>query len=136
MKVPCIKHTRVLRYWKERQELYLGHSGGIVSVYICTDKSPQLVCKSRVTVDSAKLHDDDITQITILKKKNKIVTISKDKVLKIWDLPKVWVEESLLNSNINNTPPLTPTTKARQEEMSNNENSLGGYNFDPQSLDD
>ena len=29
----CIRHTRMIRIWKERNELYLGHDKGVVSVF-------------------------------------------------------------------------------------------------------
>jgi hypothetical protein len=73
----------------------------------------------------------------ILEGQNKFLTISKDKLLRIWTVPEVWVAQDLLKSY---TPTqddvVTKKIAVPRADFNFNEQTLGGTPDNPQLEDD
>lgn len=80
-----------------------------------------------------KAHDDDITQLQVLDSKQVLVSVSKDKTMKMWSFPQEWVDSRLLTcENIEDSP---KTVAIISSQMTSYEASLGGSAFDPQKIE-
>jgi WD40 repeat protein len=68
-----------------RRELITGDNTGIVTVWDIRSQQPVYVLQA---------HTDVITQMKWLEDKQMLVSLSKDKTLKVWRFPKTWIDES------------------------------------------
>lgn len=132
-----MRGTRVIKYWRERNELVLGHSGGIISIFSLGLGVKSPVCTLPLTPVSFRAHSEDITQVVILEGQNRFLSISKDRLLRIWSVPDAWVSQDLLNSY---TPTqddvVTKKIAVPREDIRYNDRTLGGAPDNPQLEDD
>lgn len=70
---------------KPRKEIITGDSDGIVQVWDLHATQPIYVLQA---------HSDIITQMRWFEEKQILVTCAKDKLIKIWKFPPVWIDES------------------------------------------
>ena len=70
---------------KPRREILTGDKDGVVTVWDLKTQSPIYVLKA---------HTDVITQMKWIESKQLLVTCAKDKSIKVWKFPAVWIDES------------------------------------------
>lgn len=70
------KNPRCVRYWRERDELYVGHDGGKLVVFELNNFTSGPIC-------SMKQHGGDITGLKIIDGDGTIVTSAKEKEMKV-----------------------------------------------------
>lgn len=115
----------------------MGHSDGIVSIFHLGLGVKSPVCRSFLTADSFKAHSEDITQLIIFEGQNKFLTISKDKLLRIWTVPEFWISQDLLRSySPTQDDVVTKKIAVPRADINYNERILGGAPDNPQLEDD
>lgn len=70
---------------KPRREILIGDKDGLITVWDLKTQSPIYVLKA---------HTDVITQMKWIEAKQLLITCSKDKSIKVWKFPAVWIDES------------------------------------------
>jgi WD40 repeat protein len=73
---------RVLRYWADRNEMYVGHQDGLISVF-------NFQINTTGPIYSGKIHDGNINTIQIVSGENLLITGSGDKTIKVLSLHPV-----------------------------------------------
>ena len=135
-RIPCYLGARSLKYIKERNEVVIGHSGGVVSVISLDPRLSCVVCRLWIAdPDSSKLHNDDITSLAYHPETKRVYTASKDKLMRIWDFPEgAWAEDYLVGSTTWGSSSNGQQKRSRSKSPSQQiiEARLGGDYFDPQ----
>lgn len=92
---------------KPRREILTGDKDGVVTIWDLKTQSPIYVLKA---------HTDVITQMKWIESKQLLVTCAKDKSIKVWKFPAVWIDESQIED--------AKGAEVQQEaELSQNEDS-------------
>lgn len=71
--------------WRDRnKEIITANQNGMVTVWSAKDGTPTFVLQA---------HSSPITQLKWNEETQQLITCSKDKSIKFWQLPKVWRDE-------------------------------------------
>ncbi len=76
---------------KPRREIITGDSNGVITVFDLRTQEPVYVLQA---------HTDVITQMKWLEQKQVLVTCAKDKSIKFWKFPNVWIDETQVQDAI------------------------------------
>lgn len=135
-RIPCCLGARSLKFIKERNEVVIGHSGGVLSVISLDPRLNCVVCSRWIAYsDSGKLHSDDITSLAYHPETKRVYTASKDKLMRVWDFPEgPWAEDYLVGSTPSGASSKEQQKRSRSKSPSQQiiEARLGGDSFDPQ----
>jgi hypothetical protein len=92
---------RVIKYWKDRNELYIGCAKGKMSVIDISKFSQGPICKLKCLnipfltfLDSTRQHSGDITRMILIEKDGTIASAAKDREMKFWYPPENWKKEA------------------------------------------
>jgi WD40 repeat protein len=90
-----------------------------------------------LTSDVAKVHSDDITSLDYNPLTKRVYSISKDKMLRIWDFPsKDWLPKAMVGST--KLPAALPSVSDPSRNTSPTREliaaKLGGDSFNPQGV--
>ena len=118
---PC-----ALKYWKERQEVYMGYLDGIISVYSIKSKQEALVITG-----SFKMHTDAIHSIYILNDLKFAITSGFDSSLKVWQPPEEWQKPIVVTKSMMHAddPNDCLSTIREEAESYDNESLLPRHRF-------
>lgn len=70
------KQPRVLKYWRERDELYVGHTNGKLVIFELENFTSGPIC-------SMKQHDGDLTCLELIPGQSVIVSTAREREMKV-----------------------------------------------------
>ncbi|CAD8170894.1 unnamed protein product [Paramecium octaurelia] len=79
--------SREISWSSKRGEIYVGNIDGTVTIWDARNSNQLFVLKA---------HESDITKLHWLEEEKKLVTASKDKRIKVWQLPQFWRDPKVL----------------------------------------
>ena len=74
--VKGVPKPRIIRWWGERNEMYVGHQDGLISVF-------NFQMNANGPIYSGKIHDGNINTMQIIHGENLVITGSGDKTIKV-----------------------------------------------------
>lgn len=92
--------------WREKKrEILASNENGMITVWSAKEGSPLYVLQA---------HTSAITQMIFLEDKQQIVSCAKDKRVKVWQLPPVWMDEEKV-MNVNDQANLTDENEEEEK---------------------
>ncbi|CAD8077014.1 unnamed protein product [Paramecium primaurelia] len=79
--------SREISWSSKRGEIYVGNVDGTVTIWDARNSNQLFVLKA---------HDSDITKLQWLDSEKTLVTASKDKRIKVWQLPQFWRDPKIM----------------------------------------
>lgn len=110
-------------YSEKRGEVYVGNEDGTITIWDVRKGQIIFVLKG---------HDDGIRKLFWIEQEECLVSGSKDKCIKKWQIPKVWRDKKLIQDEIEQAliEEKTRNIIKMQQEMKDEEDELSKWNQD------